>query len=269
MRKSIKFGPLRFTFTNSTVSASVGSPLGRISLNTKGQLRNTARIPGTGLFNTEVTNLNGEKPRRTRASNAGLGPNQFVVSNYSGSRSDFPAKGWFQDPLGGEKLRLWDGVHWQTDVRDATPNDTNTSLSQFPQEGWYPDPDGSPKECYWMQNQWSTHFREPGEVVDLIGTLPDPDAKRKKMLGRASYVIIAIAVVYQGAQVAKTNPWFLAFPYSLLSLLGLIYFLFGLYKGFTGRETYLYLKPGKAMGWLLCVVGIAMVEIGMLILPNA
>lgn len=269
LRRSIKFGPFRFTLSNSTVSASVGSPLARVSINTRGQVRTTTRVPGMGLYNTELLNPKATKNSGAETSKIELAPNEFVVSNHSGSRADFPAKGWFQDPLGGEQLRLWDGLHWHTDVRPANASDTNTSLSQFPQEGWYPDPDGAPTECYWMQNQWSTHHRNPGETVDLIGTLPDPEAKRKKFLAKAFYAIIGVGVIFKASDLAKTHPWFLAFPYEIFSLLGLVYFLCGLYKIFTGRETYLYLKPGRAMGWLFFFVGIAMVQIAQVILPNA
>jgi hypothetical protein len=55
-RRSAKFGPFRLTATTSGLAASVGAPGARVSVNTKGQVRRTVGIPGSGLYDTELVN---------------------------------------------------------------------------------------------------------------------------------------------------------------------------------------------------------------------
>lgn len=64
-RRSAKFGPFRLTATKSGLAASVGAPGARVSVNTKGQVRRTVGIPGSGLYDTELVN-----PRGPRAAQA-------------------------------------------------------------------------------------------------------------------------------------------------------------------------------------------------------
>ena len=52
-RKSMKFGPLRITASKTGLSVSGGVPGARLSVNTKGEVRRTLRIPGTGLYDTK------------------------------------------------------------------------------------------------------------------------------------------------------------------------------------------------------------------------
>ena len=53
-RRSTKIGPFRLTATQRGFSTSVGVPGARIGINTKGQVRATGGIPGTGIYDTEV-----------------------------------------------------------------------------------------------------------------------------------------------------------------------------------------------------------------------
>lgn len=53
-RKSKSFGPLRFTLTQNGISTSAGAGPLRVSRGADGKYRRTTRIPGTGLYNTEV-----------------------------------------------------------------------------------------------------------------------------------------------------------------------------------------------------------------------
>ena len=64
-RRSAKLGPFRLTATTSGLAASVGAPGARVSVNTKGQIRRTVGIPGSGLYDTELVN-----PRGSRAAQA-------------------------------------------------------------------------------------------------------------------------------------------------------------------------------------------------------
>ncbi len=58
-RRSAKFGPFLLTATTSGLAASVGAPGARVSVNTKGQVRRTVGIPGSGLYDTELVNPRG------------------------------------------------------------------------------------------------------------------------------------------------------------------------------------------------------------------
>ena len=58
-RRSAKFGPFRLTATTRGLAASVGAPGARVSVNTKGQVRRTVGIPGSGLYDTELVNPRG------------------------------------------------------------------------------------------------------------------------------------------------------------------------------------------------------------------
>lgn len=62
-RKSLKFGPVRFTLGKRGVSTSFGVPGLRFGINSRGQVRRTVSLPGTGIYDTKVLN---PKPRRSR-----------------------------------------------------------------------------------------------------------------------------------------------------------------------------------------------------------
>ncbi len=64
-RRSKSFGPFRLTATQSGLGVSVGGPLGRISVNTRGQVRQTTRIPGLGLYNTKQIGTIGQNHHST------------------------------------------------------------------------------------------------------------------------------------------------------------------------------------------------------------
>lgn len=52
-RKGIKLGPIRLTMTTRGLAASVGAPFARLSINTRGEVRRTVRVPGVGLYETQ------------------------------------------------------------------------------------------------------------------------------------------------------------------------------------------------------------------------
>jgi hypothetical protein len=286
MRRSIKVGPLRFTMTNKTLSASVGSPIGRVSLNTRGQLRTTNRIPGTGIYNTKVVNLNSAKRERGAAVVAGaaagavaagdsssheLAPGEFHTVSHTGTLGDFPPAGWYQDPLGGTHLRQWNGKHWQTEIKtpDATTPEAETSLTRFPPEGWYPDPDGASLETYWIHNQWTTAHRTPGDQTPMIGIaqpsnwLLRPNSKRWLIL--SAIFLASIKGLFDTGQ--KHGFW-PAFGYTVFAYPGATLFIFGLVKGINGKPTWLNLPAGKQLGWILFAIGIGLLMVADWILPK-
>ena len=53
-RRSVGFGPFRLTATKRGVSGSIGVRGARVGINSKGQVRRTKGIPGSGLYDTEV-----------------------------------------------------------------------------------------------------------------------------------------------------------------------------------------------------------------------
>lgn len=53
VRRGIKLGPIQLTLTTRGLAASLGGPLNRMSINTKGEIRHTTRIPGLGVYNTD------------------------------------------------------------------------------------------------------------------------------------------------------------------------------------------------------------------------
>src|SRR4051812_26824163 len=58
-RKSMKIGGLRITATKSGLSLSGGVRGFRVAVNSKGQLRRTVGVPGTGLYDTKVLGSTG------------------------------------------------------------------------------------------------------------------------------------------------------------------------------------------------------------------
>ena len=52
-RKSKKVGPLRVTLSPRGVSTSAGVPGFRVSTNSRGEVRRTVSIPGTGIYDTK------------------------------------------------------------------------------------------------------------------------------------------------------------------------------------------------------------------------
>lgn len=58
-RRSINFGPLRFTLTPKGISKSLGFGPFRVTKRADGQMQTTTRIPGTGLSYVAKT----KKPR--------------------------------------------------------------------------------------------------------------------------------------------------------------------------------------------------------------
>lgn len=57
-RKSKKIGPFRLTASKSGLSVSAGVPGARVSVNSRGDVRRTVSLPGTGIYSTKkVGNL--------------------------------------------------------------------------------------------------------------------------------------------------------------------------------------------------------------------
>ena len=77
-RRSAKFGPFRLTATKSGLGASVGAPGARVSVNSKGEVRRTVGIPGSGLYDTELVNPRGpnaaQGPADSRAGQSEFAP---------------------------------------------------------------------------------------------------------------------------------------------------------------------------------------------------
>ena len=70
-RRSTKIGPFRFTATKRGFSTSVGVRGARIGLNSKGQVRATGGIPGTGIYSTEIIgHVGGTSPSHHSAGDA-------------------------------------------------------------------------------------------------------------------------------------------------------------------------------------------------------
>lgn len=65
-RKSKKVGPFRLTATKSGLSLSTGAGPLRWSANTRGEVRRTTRIPGTGIYSTKkVAKISGDNATET------------------------------------------------------------------------------------------------------------------------------------------------------------------------------------------------------------
>lgn len=63
-RKSKKIGPLRLTVTPRGLSTSVGVKGARVSVNSRGEVRRTVGIPGTGIYDTKK--IGGPAPAQRR-----------------------------------------------------------------------------------------------------------------------------------------------------------------------------------------------------------
>jgi hypothetical protein len=63
-RKTKTFGPLRLVLSKRGVGASIGFVPLRYSLGADGKVRRTRRIPGTGVYDTEVIRDRGEDDDR-------------------------------------------------------------------------------------------------------------------------------------------------------------------------------------------------------------
>ena len=72
-RKSKKFGPARFTLSKRGLSSSIGGKGFRIGVNSRGKVRTTVSIPGTGISYSST--LGGKKRRgRRRVSHSNSRP---------------------------------------------------------------------------------------------------------------------------------------------------------------------------------------------------
>ncbi len=64
-RRSRKIGPFRITASPRGLSLSGGVPGARVSVNSRGEVRRTLRIPGTGIY--DVKKINPATPRTDQA----------------------------------------------------------------------------------------------------------------------------------------------------------------------------------------------------------
>lgn len=55
-RRSAKIGPFRITATKRGFSTSFGVRGARVGINSRGQVRRTIGLPGTGIYDTEIIN---------------------------------------------------------------------------------------------------------------------------------------------------------------------------------------------------------------------
>ncbi len=79
-RKSKMFGPFRVTAGARGLSVSAGGPLGRVSLNSRGEIRQTTRVPGVGLYEThKVGQIGGASGSRSSAASIEL-PSSVLMS---------------------------------------------------------------------------------------------------------------------------------------------------------------------------------------------
>lgn len=65
LRRTTTFGPIRLTLTRRGVGASIGFGPLRWSLGPDGKVRRTVRVPGTGVYRTDVVRRDrrGDDPR--------------------------------------------------------------------------------------------------------------------------------------------------------------------------------------------------------------
>ncbi|MUH43378.1 MAG: DUF4236 domain-containing protein [Actinobacteria bacterium] len=112
IRRSKYFGPFRVSLTKRGLSGSVGIPGFRMSTNTRGQVRRTVRIPGTGIYNTKILNpkssssaaRKSKAPKRAPATATQAHPEQPPPPSAPAS--------WYPDPQGVATWRWWDGQVW-------------------------------------------------------------------------------------------------------------------------------------------------------------
>ena len=115
LRRSKGFGPFRVTLTKRGLSGSVGIPGFRMSTNTRGQVRRTVRIPGTGIYNTKVLNpktaaAKESAPRKARAPKKP--PAEPIVAHEESMPAPAAPPNWYPDPQGIATWRWWDGQVW-------------------------------------------------------------------------------------------------------------------------------------------------------------
>lgn len=105
-RRSTSFGPLRLTATRRGLSLSAGGPLGRVSVNTRGEVRQTTRVPGVGLYETTKIAQLGHPHPQTECAHAH--PEAAAMAPPAA-----PAA-WYPDPQDAHRWRYWDGTTWTT-----------------------------------------------------------------------------------------------------------------------------------------------------------
>ena len=120
VRRSKMFGPFRITATKSGLGISAGGPFGRMSVNTRGEVRKTVRVPGVGIYKTEKVAQLGEP----HPPHVGLPPvdpphvdhprpvAEVEHSHPAAMAAPAPPAAWYPDPRDERSWRWWDGTDW-------------------------------------------------------------------------------------------------------------------------------------------------------------
>ncbi len=154
-RRSMGFGPFRVTATKRGFSVSGGGPLGRISLNTRGEVRKTTRVPGVGLYNTrKVAQLGGPVGHTPSHPAAKTAAPQVQHPNSSHPAAAHPMNA---DPTNAS--------HAPAQAHQIVPDPTSAPPDPphllLPKAGWYVAPDDPTRWRWWDGGQWSEHYSPP------------------------------------------------------------------------------------------------------------
>ncbi len=103
-RRSKKFGPVRLTATSRGLALSAGGPFGRISVNSRGEVRQTTRVPGVGVYRTQKVAQLGHPHPELACTHAHPGTAELPPPA--------PLAAWYPDPSDAHRWRWWDGTVW-------------------------------------------------------------------------------------------------------------------------------------------------------------
>ena len=101
-RRSKVLGPLRLTATKRGLVLSVGGAFGRVSVNTRGEVKQTTRVPGAGLYETHTV----AKLGHPHTEHACTHPHPVALPPPK------PLPAWYPDPTEPRAWRWWDGTQW-------------------------------------------------------------------------------------------------------------------------------------------------------------
>jgi hypothetical protein len=104
LRRSTSFGPLRLTATTHGLALSAGGPFGRVSVNSRGEVRQTTRVPGVGIYKTQKVAQLGHPHSDHECDH----PHPAAAALPPPS----PPAAWYPDPHDAHSWRYWDGARW-------------------------------------------------------------------------------------------------------------------------------------------------------------